>query len=125
MDTERKITFFIKPDVQKAPQLSLDEKFYIIYSPMKFNFRPCKSIFLNLRLKIKLPDSVQSIIGFSPSLILQKLTIENFKRLTPGMQDEFIKVDLPNRNFHDTVKIKKNQRIAGLILFETSYKYLQ
>ena len=27
MDTERKITFFIKPEVQKVPQLSLDEKF--------------------------------------------------------------------------------------------------
>ena len=87
---------------------------------------------LNLQLKIKLPDAVQGIIGLLPSLILQKLTIENCKPVTPETQSELIKLDLLNRNFNDTIKIKKNQEIAGLILlhnssesFVTRYKFLQ
>ena len=105
---EQEIEFFTKLENEKGPQLSPDERFYIIYSPMKFKLRPCESVTLNLQLKIKLPDNVQGIIGLLPSLILQKLTIE--------INDELIKLDLLNRDFHDTIKVKKNQEIAGLIL---------
>lgn len=67
---------------------------------------------------MKLPDRTEGIIGLLPSLILQKLTIENFRRLTWETQDGVIKLDLLNRNFNDTIKIKKNQEIAGLILLQ-------
>ena len=113
---EKEIEFFSKSENQKAPQLNPDEKFYIIYSPMKFKLRPCESIMSNLQLKIKLPDNVQGIIGLLSSLILQKLTIENFKRLTSETNDELIKLGLLKRDFHDTIKVKKNQEMAGLIL---------
>ena len=66
---------------------------------------------LSVHLKIKLPNETEGIIGLLPSLILQKLTIENFKRLTRQIQNEVI-----NESFKDTIKIKKNQEIAGLIL---------
>ena len=71
---------------------------------------------LNLHLKIKLPNEIEGITGLLPSLILEKLTIENFKHLTRQTQNEVIKLDLLNRSFKDTIKIKKNQEIAGLIL---------
>ena len=71
---------------------------------------------LNVHLRIKLPNETEVIIGLLPSLILQKLTIENFKRLTRETQNEVIKLDLPSRSFHYTIKVKKNQEIAGLIL---------
>ena len=87
---------------------------------------------LNLQLKIKLPGGVQGIIGLLPSLILQSLTIENSKRITAQTQDEIIKLDLLNRNFNETIKIKKNQEIGGLMLlnysdesFVTSSRFLQ
>ena len=113
---EQEIEFFTNSENQKAPQLSSDEKFYIIYSPMKFRLRPCESIMLNLQLKIELPDNVQGIIGYLPSLILQKLTTENFKRLTSETNDELIKLDMLNKDFHDTIKVRKNQEIAWLML---------
>ena len=75
---------------------------------------------LNLQLKIKLPDRVQGIIGLLPSLIIQSLTIENSKRMTSQTKDELIKLDLLNRNFNNTVSIKKNQEIARLILLHNS-----
>ena len=61
----------------KRPQFSVNDKFYIIYSPTKFKLRPCESIMLDLRFKTKLPGNVQGIISLLPSLILQGLTIEN------------------------------------------------
>ena len=113
---EQEIDFFIETENQKAPKLDPDEKFYIIYSPIKFKLRPCESIMLNLHLKFKLPNETEGIIGLLPSLILQKLTIVNFKCLTRQTRNEVIKLDLLNRSCKDTVKIKKNQEIAGLIL---------
>ena len=54
---------------------------------------------LNLHLKIKLPNKIEGITGLLPSLILEKLTIENFKHLTRQTQNEVIKLDLLNRSF--------------------------
>ena len=95
--------------------------------------RPCESIMLDLRFKIKLPDNVQGIISLLPSLTLQGLTIENHRHLTTETQDDFIKVDILNMNFNNTASIKKNQEIGRLTLLPqdndesivTSYKTLQ
>ena len=132
MESRREIEISTGPEIQKPPHLSPNKKFYVIYSPMKFKLRPCESIMLNLQLKIKLLDGVQGFIGLLPSLILQSLTIENSKRVTSQIHYELIKSDLMNRNFNNTIKIKKNQEIAGLILlhnndelFATHYKFLQ
>ena len=132
METRREIEISTGLQIQKPPQLRTNGTFYAIYSPMKFKLRTCESIMLNLQLKIKLPDGVQGIIGLLPSLILQSLTIENSKRITLQTKDKLIKLDLLNRNFSNTISIKKNQEIVGLILlhsshksFVTRYKFLQ
>ena len=132
METRWEIEISTGLQIQKPPQLSTNETFYAIYSPMKFKLRPWESIMLNLQLKIKLPDGVQGIIGLLPPLTLQSLTIENSKRITSQTKDELIKLDLLNRNFNNTISIKKNQEIAGLILLHNSdkslvtrYKFLQ
>ena len=120
METKREIEISSGLQIQKPPQLSANGTFYAIYSPMKFKLRSYDSIMLNLHLKIKLPDGVEGIIGLLPSLVLQSLTIENSKRITSQTQDEPIKLGLLNRNFNNTIKIKKNQEIAGLILLYDS-----
>ena len=66
METRQEIKISTGLQIQKPPQLSTNGTFYGIYSPMKFKLRPCESIMLNLQLKIKLPDGVQSIIGLLP-----------------------------------------------------------
>ena len=68
----------------------------------------------SLKLKIKLPDGVQEIIGLSPSLILQTLTIGNSKHIASQTLDEIIKSDLLNRNFNETNKINKESRNCGV-----------
>ena len=132
METRQEIEISAGLQVQKPPKLSTNGTFYRIYSPEKIKLSPCESTVLNLRLKIKLPDGVQGIIRLLPSFIVQSLTIENCERITSQISDEFIKLELLNRNFHNTISIKKNQEIAGLILlqngdesFVTRYKILQ
>ena len=70
METKQEILISTGLQIQKLPQLSANGTFYAINSPMTFKLRPCKSILLNLQLKIKLPDGVQGIIRLLPSLIL-------------------------------------------------------
>ena len=114
MEARQEIEISTGLQIKKPPQLSANGTFNAIYSPMKFKLRPCESTMLNLQLKIKLPDGIQGIIGLLPSLILQSLTIENSKRITLQTQYEVIKLDLLNRNFNDTIEIKKNQEICGV-----------
>ena len=51
MTPKREIEFSTGLEIQKPPQLSANEKFYIIYSPVKFKLRPCGSIMLKSTTK--------------------------------------------------------------------------
>ena len=116
METRREIKISAGLQVQKLAKLSTNGTFYRMYSLEKIKLRPCESTVLSLRVKIKLPDEVQGIIRLLPSFIVQSLTIENCKRITSQTHDELIKLKLLKRNFHNTISIRKNQEIAGLIL---------
>ena len=61
---------------------------------------------------------IKASIGLPPTYVARNLTIENFKRLTNNTKDEFITLDLLNRNFYNTVTITKNQEIASIVLIE-------
>ena len=63
METRREIEISAGLQIQKPPKLSTNRTFYTIYSPEKIKLRPRENTVLNLRVKIKLPDEVQGIIG--------------------------------------------------------------
>ena len=106
----------------KKPEFK--DSFYLIYSPRTVRIRPCDSTKLNLGIKINLPDRIEAGFGILPSIVSSSLTIENFKRITNKTKDKFVKLDLLNRNFHNTIKIKKDQAFAysGTFLKRTSFK---
>ena len=85
------------------------DNFYLIHSPRTLKIRPCESTILNLGIKINLPDRIQAGFGLLTSVVLNSLTIENFKHITNKTKDKFAELDLLNRNLHNTVKIKKHQ----------------
>ena len=124
MEPKRVIEISHMLEVQKPPQLSLDKTFYTIYSPGKFKLQPCKCTVLDLQLKIKLPDEMEDLIFLPPSITKQTVTLENTRRILVPGDDRIIKLELLNRNFHDTVTIKKNQNIAGLVLFNRNFAEL-
>ena len=113
---DEKSRFQLDYKFKNHQNLAQMEHFTEFVHQKKIKLRSCESTVLNLRVKIKLPDEVRGIIGLLPSFIVKSLTIENCKRITSETSDELVKLELLNRNFHNTISIKKNQEIAGLIL---------
>ena len=111
-----KVEFSRLPEVQKQPKLSTDENAYVVYSPETVKIKPCESKLLHLKTKINLPVGIEASIGLLPTYVARNLTTENFKRFTNNTKDEFITLDLLNRNFYNTVTIRKNQEFAFIIL---------
>ena len=109
------IKFITEPDM-KRPKLSGDGSFYIIYSPEKLKLRPRDSTLLNLRLKLNLPAKIEAMVGLLPSFVSRKLSIENSNWISNKRKDEAIQLDILNKHFHDTIKIKKNQEIGYIFL---------
>ena len=107
--------FITEPDI-KRPKLSDDGSFYIIYSPEKLKLRPRDSTLLNLRLKLNLPAKIEAMVGLLPSFVSRKLSIENSNWISNKRKDEAIQLDILNKHFHDTIKIKKNQEIGYIFL---------
>ena len=97
-------------------KLSTGETFYAVYSPETFKIKPCESKLLHLKTKINLPVGIEASIRLLPTYAAKNLTIENFKWFTNNTKDEFITLDLLNRNFYNTVTIRKNQEFVFIIL---------
>ena len=109
------IEFITEPDI-KRPKLSDDGSFYIIYSIEKLKLRPRDSTLLNLRLKLNLPEKIEAMVGLLPSFVSRKLSIENSNWISNRRKDETIELDILNKHFYDTIKIKKNQEIGYIFL---------
>ena len=109
------IEFITEPDI-KRPKLSDDGSFYIIYSLEKLKLRQRDSTLLNLRLKLNLPEKIEAMVGLLPSFVSRKLSIENSNWISNRRKDEAIELDILNKHFYDTIKIKKNQEIGYIFL---------
>ena len=94
----------------KQPKLNDDGSFYIIYSPEKIKLRPRDSAMLNLRLKVNLPDGIEGMIGLLPSFVARKLSIENSNWISNKRKDEIIQLGILNKNFYNTIDIRKKSR---------------
>ena len=59
---------------------------------------------------------IEASIRLLPTYAAKNLTIEDFKWFTNNTKDEFITLDLLNRNFYNTVTVRKNQEFVFIIL---------
>ena len=64
---------------------------------------------------------MEALIFLPPSITKQTVTLENTRQISAPGEDRIIKLELLNRNFHDTMTIKKNQNIVGLALFNRNF----
>ena len=115
MTTTREIKISTELQIEKPP-LSTNGRFCRIYSPNKFVLRTNEIKTINLGLKIKLLDGIQSIITLLPNFIEQSIGLENNTRITSKTCNEFIGLTLWNRNFHWLTIFEKNKKIARLLL---------
>ena len=67
---------------------------------------------LNLRLKVKLPDGIEEMIGLLPSFVSRKLSIENSYWISNKGKGEIIQLDIFKRYFCNTIKLRKNQELG-------------
>ena len=98
----------------KRPTLNDDSSFYIIYSPRTFKIRPKENILLDLQFKIEIPKHIDWTIGLLPSYT-RKLSIENSKEIA-RIKDNFIVLDILNRDFNNNFTIRKYQEIGYIFL---------
>ena len=105
-----KVEFSTLPEVEKQPKLSIDENFYVF-----IKIKPCETKLLHLKTRINLAVEIEASIGLLPTYVARKLPTQNFKRFTNNAKGGFITLDLLNRNFYNTVTIRKNQEFAFII----------
>ena len=61
----------------QQPNMTANGDFYKIYSPKNFNLRPRDDLYLDLKIKINVPNTLQPWINLLPSLKGLGLKIED------------------------------------------------
>ena len=104
------------PEVQTQPKLSTDEIFYVVYLPETVKIKPCELNLLHLKTEINLPVGIEASIRLISTYVARNVTIDNLKCFTNNAKDDFIILDFLNRNFYNTVTIRKSQEFAFIML---------
>ena len=73
-----------------------------------------ENILLDLQFKIEIPKHIDWTIGLLPSYT-RKLSIENSKEIA-RIKDNFIVLDILNRDFNNNFTIKKYQELGYIFL---------
>ena len=100
----------------KTPEITLTDKFYKVYSSLKFKLKPRDRIFIDLKFNIQTPETIQPWLNLLPSFKAAGLHIKNDDWLSKKTRDSTIQPDILNRSFTYTTKVKKNQCIAYIFL---------
>ena len=61
----------------KQPDMTSKDRFYKVYSPLKFKLRPRDDIYLDLKFNIQTPETLEPWLNLLPSLKGIGLHIEN------------------------------------------------
>ena len=85
-------------------------------SPLKFKLRPRYDIYLDLRLDIHTPETLESWLNLLPSLKRIGLHIENDDWVENITKDNTIQLHILNRSFNHTIDVKKIQCIGFIFL---------
>ena len=100
----------------KKLEITSRDKFYKVYSPLKFKLKPRDDIFIDLKFDIQTPEKIQSWLNLLPLFKSAGLHIENDNWLSNKTRDSKIQLHILNRSFTYTIKVKKNQCIAYIFL---------
>ena len=96
----------------KQPDMTSKDRFYKVYSPLKFKLRPRDDIYLDLRFDIQTPETLEPWLNLLPSLKRIGLHIENDDWVENKTKDNTIQLHILNRSFNHTIDVKKPQCIG-------------
>ena len=100
----------------KQPDMTSKDRFYKVYSPLKFKLRPRDNIYLDLRFDIQTPESLESWLNLLPLLKGFGLHIQNDDWVKNKTKDNTTQLHILNRSFTHTIDIKKDQCIGFIFL---------
>ena len=92
------------------------DRFYKVYSPLKFKLRPRDDIYLDLKFDIQTLETLKPWLNLVPSLKGIGLHIENDDWIQNKTKDNTIQLHILNRSFTYTIDIKKDQFIGFIFL---------
>ena len=99
----------------KRPTLNDDSSFYIVYSSQTSKIRPKEKTSLNLQFEIEISKHIEWTIGLLPSYS-NKLSTENTEQIA-RIKNNFIVLNLPNKDFNNIFTIIKYQEIGYIYIF--------
>ena len=100
----------------QQPNMTAKEDFYKIYSPKKFKLRPRDDIYLDLKIKINVPNTLEPWINLLLSLKGLGLKIEDNDWVSNKAKNDTIQWHILTRSFTRTIEIGKNQVTSFLFL---------
>ena len=98
----------------KQQDMTSKDRFYKVYSPLKFKLRRRDDIYLDLKFDIETPETLKPWLNLLPSLKGIGLHIENDDWIQNKTKDNTIQLHILNRSFTYTKDIKKT---SVLVLF--------
>ena len=100
----------------KQQDMTSKDRFYKVYSPLKFKLRWRDDIYLDLKFDIETPETLKPWLNLLPSLKGIGLHIENDDWIQNKTKDNTIQLHILNRSFTYTIDIKKDQYIGFIFL---------
>ena len=96
----------------KQPEMTSKDRFYKVYSPLKFKLTQRDDIYLDLKFDIQGPETFEPWLNLLPSLKGIGLHIENNDWANNRTKDNTIQLHLLNRSFTRRIYVKKDQCIG-------------
>ena len=91
----------------KQPDMTSKDRFYKVYSPLKFKLRPRDDIYLDLRFDIQTPETLEPWLNLLPLLKRIDLHLENDNWVENKTKDNTIQLHILNRSFNHAIDVKK------------------
>ena len=104
--------FFVQIDSHSQvnqPNMTDNGNFYKIYSPKKLKLRPRDNIYLDLKIKINVPNTLEPWINLLPSLKGLGLKIEDNDWVSNKTKNDTIQLHILNGSFTRTIEIRQSK----------------
>ena len=93
----------------QQPNMTAKEDFYKIYSPKKIKLRPREDIYLDLKIKINVPNTLEPRINLLTSLKGLGLKIEHNDWVSNKTKNVTIRLHILNRSLQEQLKLEKTK----------------
>ena len=115
----------------KSRSINENRTVFVLYALERIVLQPCEAKVINMQIRVKLPHTINAKIWLLSSIQRENISIESNTLIRDSNTNDFVKMELLNRNFNAKVTIQRNQELAFMtLLYEgkeelnTTYKII-